>query len=175
MGRFFVEFIFICVCAIRMTSCWGEDFFPSGKISSDPLKGGDQKYEPELLGVARAMDSLTLERTMKTRRDAFPIQISNRVAVDSFRQFNRPKSPATDSRDKCLLILTARQCNLITVFSRRPWTSPWFDSRKPRGLGSGGHNARRARGLFAAASIPRERRGQGTPRSIPLTSSRGEE
>ena len=106
MVRFFVEFIFICVCAIRMTSCFvysqryhsfirwvGEDFFPSGKISSDPLKGGDQKYEPELLGVARAMDSLTVERTMKTRRDAFPIQISNRVAVRFFSPIQSPQEP----------------------------------------------------------------------------------
>ena len=65
---------------------------------------------------------LTVERTMKTRRDAFPIQISNRVAVDSFRQYNR-RAPATDSRDKCLLILTARQCH-HGFFSPSP-DVPW--------------------------------------------------
>jgi len=38
------------------------------------------------------MDSLTVERTMKTRRDAFPIQISNRVAV-RFYEILFTKSP----------------------------------------------------------------------------------
>ena len=68
------------------------------------------------------MDSLTVERTMKTRRDAFPIQISNRVSIVAVRFFspNRPKSPATDSRDKCLLILTARHCHHGLLFSPSP-------------------------------------------------------
>ena len=72
------------------------------------------------------MDSLTVERTMKTRRDAFPIQISNRVAVRFYQiLFSKsPQEPATDSRDKCLLILTARHCHHGLLFSPSP-DVPW--------------------------------------------------